>query len=327
VKRAFRLLGVTVGIGLLIWVARRFDLPATGRIIAEARYLYLLPLSLLLGGSYLLRTLRWRTLFPGPNRPRLGSLFGALMSSYLVNNVLPARAGDLLRAYLLGQREATSKSQALGTVVVERVVDLSVALLLLVVVLAFSALPENLDATAIAGGIACSVLVAGLILVNSAGPRVVASLVRGLHFLPIHTRTRIEQVALRLVAGMSTLRGPGRQAQFLSFTALVWCTELSVVWLTSSMFGLALPLHGVLLVMLAVAIGTSVPAAPGYIGTYEFFGTSALAALGVTGDKSLAFIITLHAVTFLGASVVGAVCLGGQRWQKRQAHDDPHATE
>jgi uncharacterized protein (TIRG00374 family) len=249
------------------------------------------------------------------------------MSSYLVNSVLPARAGDVLRAHLLGQREATSRSEVLGTVVVERVVDLSVALLMLLVSLTLSALPKSLSGAAIASGVVCGALIAGLILANAAGPRLVRFVVGRLSFLPTHLRTRIVQMGLRLVAGMSTLRGPGRLARFFSLTAMVWCVELLVVWQVSLMFGLELPAKGVLLVVVALAVGSSVPAAPGNVGTYEFFGIGALAALGVTGDKAFAFVLVLHAVTLLGASAVGAVCLGTQRWQKRQTDDHPPAAE
>jgi uncharacterized membrane protein YbhN (UPF0104 family) len=67
-----------------------------------------------------------------------------------------------------------------------------------------------------------------------------------------------------------------------------------------------------LFVMITIAVATLVPSSPGYLGTFEFFGLSALTMVGHTGGNALSFVIVLHAVTILGAGILGALCLG--RW-------------
>lgn len=309
-----RILGILLGVGLLAWVLARADFSEVGSALASARLALLLPVLLVLLASYVVRTLRWRLLFPRETAVRAGSLFGALMVSYLLNNVLPARAGDLLRAYLLGEREAISKSATLGTIVIERTVDLSAALALLLVVAIAHPLPERLSSIGLAVGLICAVLIATLIVLSLAGAARVAAVIHRVRFLPARIRAVIERTVDGFIGGISGVRGARAWLEVLATTALIWSVEIAGAWLVGQAFGLSLPWSGALLVLLAIGIGTALPAAPGYVGTFEFFGVAALAALGLQGDSALAFVLALHAMTFLVSSGIGALCLGMQRW-------------
>jgi uncharacterized protein (TIRG00374 family) len=309
-----RIFGIVLGVGLLAWVLTRADLSEVGTALASARLVLLVPVLLVLLASYVVRTVRWRLLFPRETHVRAGSLFGALMVSYLLNNVLPARAGDLLRAYLLGEREAISKSATLGTIVIERTVDLSAALVLLLVVAIAHPLPERLSSIGLAVGLVCGVLIAMLVVLSLAGAARVEAVIRRVRLVPAKIRATIGRAAGGFIGGISGLRSARGWLAVVAATALIWSVEITGAWLVGQAFGLPLPWSGALLVLLAIGIGTALPAAPGYVGTFEFFGMAAFAALGLQGESALAFVLALHAMTFLVSSGIGALCLGMQRW-------------
>ena len=298
-------LGILISLALLVWILRAFDLAEVGRALQAANYLYLLPVLVLIVPNFALRALRWGTLFGNTRVPRWGSLFVAMMIGYLANNILPARAGELVRAYVLGQREGIAKSTVLATVVVERVADLVVALSLLAVVLLFYPLPAWLGRVGLVVGAVSLAALAFLALLNLWGLRLVAWMVHLLGFLPKSVLSRIEAVGSGFVAGVSGLHNRRRALQFVGCTALIWLMEALSIYLMVLAFHLPISLGGALFVMLVLGLGTMVPSSPGYVGTYEFFATSALALLGVTGGVALSFALAIHAITFLGSSLLG----------------------
>jgi uncharacterized protein (TIRG00374 family) len=267
----------------------------------------LAPVAALILISLVGRSIRWGTLFPAS--PRLTELFGAMMIGYLANNVLPARAGDLVRVYALGNRESIAKSTVLGTVVVERVIDLMITLILLGVAFLFIPLPEWSVNVGIGLSILSLAALGFLIALNMAGKRLIQGVLRLLRFLPQSTLQRIESLGEGFIRGVDPLRDIPRVLRFLSLSALIWFIEVLITFLTARAFNLPLGFAEALFVLLIIAIGMAIPSAPGFIGTYEFFGISALLLLGIEGGDALGFLLVLHAVTFFGTSLVGAFCL------------------
>lgn len=320
-----RWLGILISLALLGWVLHSFNLREAGRVLRSANYLYLVPVCALLVINFAVRALRWGVLFDDRGFPCWSELFIAMMIGYFANNILPARAGELIRAYVLGKRSGVPKSMALATVVVERVADLLVALLLLAVVLVLYPLPAWLGRAGVVVGTISLLALAFLASLNIWGSRLLNWTLRRLHYLPAGSLARIEAVGNGFVVGVRGLRNPRRALLFLSSTAVIWFLETFCVWLIAQGFALSLSFSGALFLMLAVGLGTMIPSSPGYVGTFEFFAVSALATLGVTGGRALGFTLVLHLITFLGSSTLGAICLAlsGQslmRVRKRSVH-------
>ncbi len=304
-----RWLGIIVSLALLVWILRAFDLADVGRALLAANYLYLLPLIVLVVVNFTLRALRWGTLFRGASTPRWFDLFMAMMIGYLGNNILPARAGELVRAYVLGKRSGSSKSKALATVMVERVADLLVVLFLFPVLLFFYPVTDWLVRAGMvlgAIGLAATAFLASLMIW---GPHLLTWTLRRLAFLPEGALTRIEAVGAGFVAGVRGFREPRQVLSFLSYTAVIWTMEAVSAWLIAQAFALPLSIGESLFVIIVVGIGMTVPSSPGYVGTYEFFALSALAVFNISGSSALGFIVTMHIVSFAGSSILGAICL------------------
>ncbi len=297
-----------VSAALVLWLVRAFDFSKLAGALARADYRYLLPLPVLILGNFVLRAMRWQGLFIGVV-PRLGPAFSAMMMGYLFNNVMPARAGELVRLFVLSRGEKLAKSVVLATMIVERAADLLIMVALLVFTLA--RLP-------VSGWVRNAGYTVGLIAITSFTAIVAARFARArmgpimrpvLRFLPTSTMQRIDAAMQGFINGSSALFRWRSALCFLALSVVIWALELALVALIALAFGIVLRPVAMLFVMLAIATGTMVPSSPGYVGTFEFFGISALGMVGVGGAAALAFVLTLHAVTFLSGSLIGAACL------------------
>ena len=131
------IIGILISIGGIYWAFRDFHFAEFTASIQEVKIIYLVGATFLLWGSVWLRALRWRWLFKKENSPSIPSLYRAELIGYFGNNVLPLRLGELLRSYIVGKENNLSKSFVIGTVVLERLMDMlaliSLALLLLLI--------------------------------------------------------------------------------------------------------------------------------------------------------------------------------------------------
>jgi uncharacterized protein (TIRG00374 family) len=304
-----RLAAFSISIIALGWLVQAFDLEELWHALQKANYWFLLPVVVLILVSLVGRSIRWGMLFAAHPSPRWKELFVAMMVGYLANNILPARAGDLVRAYSLGKRENIAKSTVLATVVVERVVDLVITLVLLGAAFLFTPLPEWSRDVGILLALLSLTAVGFLIALNRMGARLIQAILRLLRFLPENVIRRMEGLGEGFIRGVAPLSDVRRVLKFLAMSGLIWFLEVVITYLTAQAFNLPLGFLQSLFVLLIIAIGMAIPSAPGFIGTYEFFGVSALLLLGITGGEALGFLLVLHAITFLGTSILGAGCL------------------
>lgn len=314
-KYALNIFGIALSISLLWWVFRDYNLSQLQKALLSADTDFLLLGSLMIIPSFMVRGFRWQFLFPAQAKPGWRALFSSMMIGYLANNVMPARAGELVRAYVLGKREHMSKSMVFATVFVERLTDLLVILLLLALVVWSFPFPSWLINGGILLGIIGGVAFICLIALNIFGERLITWGKSTFDFFPATFVRRIESVALNIISGAAILHRAKNLFPFIACTIVIWFIETLFVWSLAHSFNLPLSLHGALFVMLMIGIGSMVPSSPGNIGTFEFFASSALALMMITGTPALCFVLVLHALTFLGSSLIGGLCLyiSGQR--------------
>ncbi len=317
-KKIGNWLGLLVSVAALVWLVKANDFSEMLPHIRTANYAFFLPVPVLLATNFLLRTMRWRLLFGGHHTTSLGNFFSALMIGNLFNNILPARGGEFVKIYLLGKTGGLSKSRILATVIAEKAADLLIAIGLLAFLLATYPVPGwARKAGAVVGAIAftavCAIAILGL-----GGNGIAAACLRAAGFLPTRARTRIEFAMQQFLAGLSGLFSFGRSAYFLLASATIWMLELAIMYAVARAFTIDIFVTDLLFVMLMILFGNMVPSSPGYLGTFEFFGLNALAAIGVTGGGALGFVVVLHAILLLGSSLLGIACLAWQGWPRLQ---------
>lgn len=266
--------------------------------------------------SHLVRALRWRYLLaPIKANTSVRNLFSAVMIGYMVNNVLP-RAGELVRSYAIGRLEAISKSSALGTVVVERILDTVTFLFMLCVILflypnSLDPFVENVESVRVyflVGSLLLLVLSAVLFFQSKALFRLM-KLLKPL--APKRYAERVDQIFESFLSGI----GAGAAREYLLVVSLLSLLLFAVyaVGLYAAFFTLE-PIaefhfdFGVAVILLTITTVAYVLPAPGALGTYHSFVTFSLVKMyDVDTVSALSYSIITHEVSYLTITVVGLV--------------------
>jgi uncharacterized membrane protein YbhN (UPF0104 family) len=221
-----------------------------------------------------------------------------LAIGYFANTMLPARLGDVARALLAGRAFGLGRLAVLGTIIVERLADglfiLGIVVLLGIVVAGGADLASTAVVLSVAAAVGLVVLAGAVLWIRRAaeGP--------GL-------RGPLRSLVERVLVGASALRSPASFAIVALLTAAAFGSAVATFSIVASAAGVSLTLGQAALVMGGLALSTSIPAAPGSLGTYEFVGLSILTALGVNPEVALAIVVLVHLATTIPLALAGLV--------------------
>jgi hypothetical protein len=265
--------------------------------------------------SHAFRAWRWEYLLrPVKQDLRFRNLFSALMVGYMMNNVLPARAGELVRPYAINKLEGVSRSTAFGTVFVERIFDivsfmLVIALIPLVYTGPLTQAFPWLEETGIwitAVTLAFLALFAFLMVRRDIVMRILGSVTRKLS--PKKAQL-VEHVAHSFLDGFLFLKEPKSYLTIGVLSVVVWGLYIVMMYLPFYAFGLTEKYHldmGAAMVVQAISsIGIVIPT-PGGTGPYHYFTIQTLTKLyGVDDELARSYATVTHAVGFVGVTLVG----------------------
>ena len=232
-------------------------------------------------------------------------MFSGVAIGYMANNLLPARLGEFIRAYIMGKKEGISKSSTLATIVVERIFDGLALLFFLVIISILFSLPLWIKESGIAAGAFFLMLTTFLILLmikKAAGIRLVK---KAIGIFSDHLAIKVGNLLNNFLYGLKIVNHKRNIFWAFIFSIIVWLSESLTYYIISLSFGIDLPIYVALLTMIIVNIGILIPSAPGYIGAFEFFCISALGIFAVEKSIALSFAIVLHAVLFVPITVIG----------------------
>ena len=310
-------LGIAISAVALVLVAHSVDVSAAWDAMRSAQPAWLTLLVVLVCVDLLTRALRWKVLLSPVGRVRYGDSLASLLVGYLANNVLPARLGEVVRSHDLGERSGLSKSTILGTIVVERVMDTLVVVVIAALAI-FVLSVRGIVASAILVGLAVTALLVVAIAVGLVAHRLPGA-DRASAF--INRWPRIHGLLVRLRAGLAVARSMRVMAASLGFTMVSWsCAVLGFAAAAQSV-GVEPTMGQAALLAAGVNLATAVPAAPGYVGTFELAAVTIAASVGIDRESALAFAVLLHALSLLITSLGGAVALlaGGRRRARNEA--------
>lgn len=290
-------------LGVLLWTV---DLHELGDSLKRARWEWmLLSVGLGLAGLWI-RARRWRYLFPPGSDPP--GLVPAVMIGYMVNNVLPLRAGEIVRVYVVARRWRRGFWTTLATLVVERVLDsLAIVLILgiLVLLIPVPAVFRWTAATLLAIDVGAVAALALLAVAPGVGRRLIGVLTR--HWPGLDER--LTRVFDRFVRGLDGIRTPAHLPPLIVWSALVWVAPALAAWTMLRALDLPLPLVVGWTVLAFVGMGVSIPSAPGYVGVFHYAAVLALEVFGVPRATALGYAILFHATQFIPVTLVGWIFL------------------
>ncbi len=339
------LLGLLLSIALLWWTLHDVSLREVWGHIRRVRVAPFAATIVLATLTFPLRTVRWRYLLRLEGAPlRFLPLWHATAIGFMANNLLPARAGEVARAYAARKLTAVRFTQALASLVVERVLDgIGIVALLIVAIWAGGFDAETtvagLRLVSIVRGAAIvfvAALAAAAVLVHWPGPalRVGDAVLRRL--LPAHWGEKLFGALEGIVSGLDVLRSPGRLLQVGFWTLVVWLVNAASFWTCLVAFELDIPASAALLVQGVIAFGVAVPATPGFWGPWEAACRVSLALYGVEASRAVSYAVGYHLFTFVPITLLGLYSLsrahlhlaelGGEKGEARgekTAHHHP----
>jgi uncharacterized protein (TIRG00374 family) len=298
--------GAAISIAALWLVLRSVDIDQTAAALGRANPGWIVVSAAFLSTDLAIRSFRWKLLLAPIASVAYPRMVGYLLIGYLANNVLPARLGELVRSHYLGDREGISRAAALGTVVVERVVDLAI-----VVAIASLALLVLSVRGIVAGAVIVGAAVAGLFLVAVA-LGVVA------HRLPgadrarrlLESWPRLRSLAASLQGGLAVAGRPRTLVAALATSAVAWSMTTLAFAAAGQSIGLELTIGQAALLSSGVALASAVPAGPSNLGTFELAAVEIGKAIGIAREPAFALALLVHAtilaVTFVGGTVAFA---------------------
>jgi uncharacterized protein (TIRG00374 family) len=310
-KRLKIALGVAISVALIVYLFRSVDLAELGRQLRDAQWGWMLVATVMSPVQIWVRGRRWWYLFPpGSNPP---GLTPAMMIGYMVNNVLPARAGEVARVYVVTRRwRGTTPGVArlhpfwttLATLVVERVLDgLAVVLILAVLVLAVP-VPRIIEVGAIAM-LALDLVGIGVLIALVVAPTVCARVITRL----AGPWPRFQRWALAtfetFVSGLDGIRTPSHAFPLIVWTIAVWLAPALAAWTVLLALDLRLPFSAVWAVLAFVGLGVSIPSTPGYVGTFHGAAVLALGLFGVSRSTGFGYALLFHASQILPITLLG----------------------
>jgi len=299
------LLGIAISVTLLVWLFWKVDTRALVARLADTHWSWLvISVAAALFGFWA-RAVRWRHLFPASAHPT--HLFNAVMIGYMGNNLLPLRAGELLRVYVVtrrGQRFWTTVT----TLVVERVLDgLAIGLILALV---FVSVPAPREIAWAAGIFVGVVLAMMAVLVGiTATPLTCRTVLHTLTYRWPALERRLLSIFDSMSDGLHGLRRPAQLVPTLLWSVVVWAAIIFAICACFKAARLELPVSAALCVLAFLGLGISLPSSPGFIGVVQAATVLALSLFGVSRVDALSFSLLLHASQFVPVTVWGLLLL------------------
>jgi uncharacterized protein (TIRG00374 family) len=265
---------------------------------------------------YVVRAERWQYLLSPLGPTRFSVAFRTTIIGFAASFVVPARAGEVLRPYLLARREGLSVTAAFATIIVERMLDL-VAVLMLLGVFLFAlergeaaAAPRLYQTVFYGGAIAAPVGLAILVamFVMAGHPeRLHALVLRVERVLPARLARAVAAFARTFAEGLAVVRHPSRLVWAMLWSLVLWLAIATQVWVVVRAFDISFPYFGSFLVTAMLVVGVSVPTPGGVGGTHEVLRLALTSFYGADNNAAVGAAILQHAVNFLPILLLGIV--------------------
>lgn len=306
-------IGLALTILLLWWVFKDVHWSDVQRHLRESNVTLMIVAALVGTLMFPLRARRWRPILHAvsPNLP-FDPLWRATAIGMMANNVLPGRAGELVRAFMLTRFTPVPFSASFASLVVDRAFDMVVVLALMVLAMFDARFPSDV---VILGRTAAHVAGSGIILVLILGAALYAVVffpdrLIGLYELfARRVAPRFEQRGRQMLRsfaeGLNVLRHPGRFAAVLGWALIHWLVQAFAFYLAFLAMGISAPFSAALFVQGLIVISVALPSTPGFFGLFEWAAVTSLALYGVEQSLAVAWAVTYHVISLIPITLLG----------------------
>jgi uncharacterized protein (TIRG00374 family) len=318
-------LGVLISGVFLYLAVRGLQLGEFWQAVKSANYWWILPGIAVYFIAVWVRAWRWHYLLKPIKAVNTRTMFPITCIGYMGNNIYPARAGEVLRAVILKRKEGVPISASLATIIVERIFDAVVMLGFVFVNLpelakvaaADSGFVGNIQEFALIGtGLFIGALV--VFILAAMFPRITLRIGQWFidRLLPKRIREKSSGIMHKFLDGLASLRSPVNVLMVLITSTLIWLLETVKYWFVMHAFTFSVSFFALMLLNGVANLATTIPAAPGYIGTWEAVTKAVLVAYAVPSASALGYAVVLHVALWLPITLLGAYYMAheGIKW-------------
>jgi len=310
------LIGLAISIACVIALLTQINLELTVAALGRAQ-----PAGLALAVGVLLVTMltksyRWGLLYYPTRGLHFGNLTSALFIGYMVSSLVPMRLGELVRAYLIGKKEPVTFGQSVGTILVEKVLDIVTILGFLAVLGLVMPLPPQVAGSApllVATGLGGLAVLFGLAWLPR--EKVLRVLARLQLYVPGSRRWNLVKILGPFLEALAILRYWRVLPALAFWSVLNWSLSALISYVVMIAMDVPAPFAAAIFLMVVSNLGMVVPSAPGYVGVFHALAVLSLGAFGVDPSYAMGYAVVLHATVYSTFIIVGLLCAwrGGYR--------------
>jgi uncharacterized protein (TIRG00374 family) len=301
------LFGIIISAGCLYYALRGIAFREVLSSMAHADPRWFVLALLAYTTAYILRSIRWSKLLAPIKFVSPAALMPSMLIGFFANNILPFRMGEFVRAHVSGNRFKVSRTASLGTIVLERIYDTIAFLTTFLMVSLFFPFPANIKKAALIMGMGCVGLIVFLVM-SVHYENLLHDLIELFPLSPL-LKKKLRDLVANFTHGISGMTDWAYILTSLGLSLMIWTLEGITLYLMARGFSphISLPQSYFLLFFLGLSV--TLPQAPGYVGTFELFGVTALTLIGLTKEQSLPIILTIHCIQFVYISIAGICSL------------------
>ena len=305
-NRGLAPLGIAIGAGLFYLAARNLHWAEVWRALREAHLFPWLPLAVIsyLAGHFV-RGIRTQSLVSRDAKLTLPTATNVVVLGYAVNNILPARLGEIARAGMLAERTGLPVAQSLTVTLLERILDGWVLFLLLAATSLVVPMQGWMHEIMRIAAAVFFIATAGIAAVLFSPHVFLSTTARLSSVLSPRWHDRAIRLSMHVVQGLAYLRRPRQAARVVGLSAIVWLLETGLFLMLFPAFGIPFKVSWALLAMTVTNLGILAPSTPGFIGPFHFFCMKSLTAMGVAQATALSAAIVIHLAFFVPITLWG----------------------
>ena len=237
----------------------------------------------------------------------------------MLNIIVPARLGEVARAYVVGGQEQLSRARVLVTVGVEKVLDLGTFAVSVVVLLFSMSLPLWLQESGWALIATGAAALLGTLAFSLWGRRLLGWLERFSGRLPAWLGSRVARYGHQALDGLSAFNNWRMQLGAWTASLVILTLSVSTNYLLFLAFHLPLPPLAALFMLVVLQVGNAPPSLPGKLGVFHYLTVLALTPFAVDSSVALSYAFVLYAVAILPKIILGAILLAVWRYRRGAA--------
>ena len=315
------ILGILISVILVYLSVRGINLQDILNDLEKIKISYVIFFILLVILMQCLRSYRWGVILQPMEKIDQLALFSVTSVGFMAIAAIPARIGELARPYLISKRSSIKMSSALGTILIERILDSFTVLTMALIVLLLTDLPSWMIESSIiffllAVAMFCFILF--LILRREKALNFINTI---LSKLPGKLANKIDELIHHFIDGFQIVTNIKLLLYLFFLSALIWLVDVLAIYMLLLSFGFTLPVVVPFVLMIILIVGIAVPAGPGYIGNWHYACVLALSLFGLSKADALSFAVVYHFLSMAIVLVLGIAFLPFNRFSISEMKD------